>query len=411
MNQERPEPGRTSPQETRIPHQSYPAIFLRFLRFGLLAWGGPVAQIAMIKRELVEEQKWISVERFNRALVVYQVLPGPEAHEICVYFGMLARGRMGAILAGLGFMLPGFALMFGLSWVYVRFGIASPAIASAFVTVQAAVVALIVRAVHRIGKHALGNGRLWAVGALAEAAQFFGVHFGISLAFAGGAYALVSHRRHGLAVALTLLAAAGAVAYVLYAGPQRPLTLVESGALRTPSMLQLFLSGLSAGLFTFGGAYTAIPLLQKDAVTTGAWMTNRQFLDGLGLSGILPAPLIIFATFVGYIGGGPMGAVLITIGIFLPAFSFTLIGHDFFGGVTHKPGISAFLEGVTAGVVGLIAATTIGLFRAGVTSIVTIAVFAGALLVLYLWKEKWAVAMVIVASAIAGLLLSLQSRA
>src|SRR5687767_9808665 len=100
-----------------IPHQSYAALFARFLRFGALAWGGPVAQIAMIKRELVEEQGWIPVARFNRALAVYQALPGPEAHELCVYFGMLARGRLGGFLAGLGFMLPGLLLMLLLSWL------------------------------------------------------------------------------------------------------------------------------------------------------------------------------------------------------------------------------------------------------------------------------------------------------
>jgi hypothetical protein len=90
-------------QDINIPHQSYPSIFLRFLKFGFLAWGGPFAQIAMIRQELVEEEKWISPEKFNRVLSVYQALPGPEAHELCVYFGMIAGGRVGALLAGLGF--------------------------------------------------------------------------------------------------------------------------------------------------------------------------------------------------------------------------------------------------------------------------------------------------------------------
>ena len=120
-------------RETSIPHQSYISIFLRFLKFGLLAWGGPVAQIAMIRQELVEEEQWISRERFNRVLSVYQVLPGPEAHELCVYFGMLAGGRLGALLAGLGFMLPGFVLMLLLSWFYVAYGIRSPLFQSVFV--------------------------------------------------------------------------------------------------------------------------------------------------------------------------------------------------------------------------------------------------------------------------------------
>src|SRR3990170_5005626 len=125
--------------DLNIPAQSYASLFLQFLRFGFLAWGGPVAQIAMIRQELVEEEKWINPEKFNRVLSVYQAMPGPEAHELCVYFGMIARGRMGALLAGLGFMLPGFLLMLLLSWFYVTYGITSPYFAGAFYGMQAAV--------------------------------------------------------------------------------------------------------------------------------------------------------------------------------------------------------------------------------------------------------------------------------
>ena len=112
--------------------QSFLKLFFRFLRFGCLAWGGPVAQIAMIRKELVEEEQWISREQFNRALAVYQVLPGPEAHELCVYFGMKARGRWGGFLAGLGFMLPGFILMLALTWFYLSYSIHSPLIQTFF---------------------------------------------------------------------------------------------------------------------------------------------------------------------------------------------------------------------------------------------------------------------------------------
>src|SRR5215218_2058439 len=133
--------------EAAPPRESYGQLFLRFLRFGFLAWGGPVAQIAMIRKELVDEEHWISNERFNRTLTVYQILPGPEAHELCVYFGMRSRGRVGGLLAGLGFMLPGFVLMFLLSWVYVRYGLQTTGtVAAIFAMVQAAVAALIVRA-------------------------------------------------------------------------------------------------------------------------------------------------------------------------------------------------------------------------------------------------------------------------
>src|SRR5215203_5992423 len=126
------------------------AIFWRFLRFGFLAWGGPVAQIAMIKRELVEEERWIEPSRFNRLLAIYQVLPGPEAHELCVHFGMMKGGRLGGLLAGLGFMLPGLALILGLAFLYQRLDLNQPLLAAIFLGVQIGVIALIVRAVHRI---------------------------------------------------------------------------------------------------------------------------------------------------------------------------------------------------------------------------------------------------------------------
>src|SRR5215216_57465 len=156
--------------ETSVPNLSYPQIFLKFLRFGFLAWGGPVAQIAMLRRELVEDERWVTSPRFNRLLAVYQVLPGPEAHELCVFFGTLPGGRLGGFLAGLGFMLPGFALMFALSWVYAITDITQTVLAAAFLGVQPAVIALIVRAVHRISGHVLLDRWLWTIAATVGAA-------------------------------------------------------------------------------------------------------------------------------------------------------------------------------------------------------------------------------------------------
>src|SRR5215216_6794663 len=199
------------------PRESYSRLFLRFLRFGLLAWGGPVAQIAMIRRELVDDEHWISNERFNRTLAVYQVLPGPEAHELCVYFGMLARGRIGGVLAGLGFMLPGFVLMFILSWLYMRYGLKTDGtFAVVFAAVQAAVAALIVRAVHRIGGHVVTDRWLWAIAIVATIAQLAGVHFAISLTAGGVAYVLAKQGWPRLAGALIIACATGAIAWLAY---------------------------------------------------------------------------------------------------------------------------------------------------------------------------------------------------
>lgn len=389
-----------------VPKQSYARIFLRFLRFGLLAWGGPVAQIAMIRQELVEEEKWISPEKFNRVLSLYQVLPGPEAHELCVYFGMIACGRTGALLAGLGFMLPGLLLMLLLSWFYVVYGIHSPLFQSVFMGMQPAVAALIVRAVHRIGSHALYDSKwLWGIATLAGLAQLLKANFLIALLAAGLIFALGQRKQTALAVLVT----AGFLGYLAYSGltgAQVISNLPESGAssTRSPALLTLFWSGLKSGLLTFGGAYTVIPFLQRDAVEVGRWMTDAQFLDGLALSGLLPAPLIIFSTFVGYVGGGLAGAMLITVAIFAPAFAFTLIGHDYLEHLVNRRWAHAFLDGVTAGVVGLISATALGILSETVTGLHAWIVFSLAVIALFRSKSKWTIAMVIVAAGVYGLI-------
>ena len=395
-----------------IPRESWLRLFLRFLRFGALAWGGPVAQIAMIRHELVERERWIDAGQFNRALAVYQVLPGPEAHELCVYFGMLARGRWGAVVAGLGFMLPGFVLMFALSWAYVRFGLGLEGVQSVFAAVQAAVAALIVRAVFRIGGHVVTDRWLWAIAIVATGAQLAGVHFAWSLAGGGLAYVLARNVHQRLAAGVIGLAAIAVAAVVALAdglpgfdalAHERGIAAVASADAGLPAAV-LFWSGLKAGLLTFGGAYTAIPFLQRDAVTQGAWMSNAQFLDGLALGGVLPAPLIIFSTFVGYLGGGPWGAVAKTAGVFLPAFGFTLLGHDLLERLVHQPRIRLFLEGVTAGVVGLIAGTSLALLKAGVDDLATLAVFALALVLLFRWASSLAIPVAIGGAALFGLL-------
>ncbi|RST85530.1 chromate efflux transporter [Aquibium carbonis] len=389
-------------------------IFVRFLRFGLLAWGGPVAQIAMIRRELVDEERWLSSGRFNRLLAVYQVLPGPEAHELCVHIGMLAGKRLGGLMAGLGFMLPGFVLMFALSWLYFTIDITQSTLGPIFLGVQVAVIALIVRAVHRIGEHILLDGWLWGIGVASALAALLGTSFWITLPAAGIVYVLARQRQVALAVAV--LAAAGTVAYLVGPGNGllQPLVPAASqaaqAATQSATWRALFLAGLKAGLLTFGGAYTAIPFLRDDAVGRG-WMTDAQFLDGLALSGILPAPLIIFSTFVGYVAGGPLGAVAMTAGIFLPAFGFSLILYDRLERVVENRTLHGFLEGVAAGVVGLIAATTVELAVAVVQRLPSLPsgmlVFVLTLAVLYLWKSKLNVVFAVLISGFLGWVLAI----
>lgn len=390
----------------QVPREPYLKLFLRFLKFGLLAWGGPVAQIAMLRQELVEEEKWISREKFNRVLAVYQALPGPEAHELCVYFGMLSRGQAGAFLAGLGFMLPGFVLMFLLSCFYVSYGIQSPVFSAAFLGMQPAVAALIVRAIHRIAGHALHRDRwLWGIAFAVSLGHLLEINFLFLLLAAALVYALVRGNESALAYAagVTFL-----MVEILVALKIIPLETVQSitadPSNSVPSVLSIFLTGLKSGLLTFGGAYTVIPFLQQDAVEVGGWMTDTQFLDGLALSGLLPAPLIIFSTFVGYIGGGATGAIVITIGIFAPAFAFTMLGHDFLERLVDSQSIHAFLDGITAGVVGLISATALGILSLTLTNLAAWSIFGMALIFLFRSKSKWTVAVAALAAGLFGVL-------
>ncbi|MDQ3246076.1 MAG: chromate efflux transporter [Pseudomonadota bacterium] len=397
-----PVPARSDQHETGPPELTYSALFVRFLRFGFLAFGGPVAQIAMIRRELVEEERWIGSGSFNRLLAVMQVLPGPEAHELCVHLGIRAKGRLGGLLAGLGFMLPGFILMLGLAWLYTRLAIEGTILGAMFLGVQAAVLAVILRAVHRIGEHILLDRWLWLIAFGTAIVSFLGISFWIVLPAAGASYALVSSRRYRLAAALVLIALLAAA--LMHDGNEvTGATAVAGDA--TPTSIALFIAGLKGGLLTFGGAYTAIPFVRDDTVGRG-WMTDAQFLDGLALSGVLPAPLVIFSTFVGWISGGPAGAIAITVGMFLPAFAFSMIFYERLESVSEHKRLQSFLAGVAAGVVGLIAITLLDLTQTAAAEtpslFFSVTIFIVALAILSMWKSKLSTPAVLALGAAAG---------
>ena len=372
------------------------SIFARFLRFGALAWGGPAAQIAMIRRECVEELGWVSDETFTKSLAVYQVLPGPEAHELCVYLGRLRAGRLGGFLAGLGFMLPGFLLMLALSAAYVELDLSS-GLNEIFYGLKAAVGALLARALVRLARAFLTDLPLvlLAVAAflltMTSSAGFLVVLLGAGLAYEVRSNA---ERWRGRAASVAVMPVAAAVAVV-------------AGAITLSLTASIFLEGLKAGLVTFGGAYTVIPFLQEGAVSGHAWLSNDQFVDGLALSGVLPAPAIIVATFVGYVAGGAPGALAITLGIFIPAFAFPLLLHRQLVAVAENARIRPFLLGVAAAVIGLIAAVTVVILQASVVDVPTGVLAAGAFLVLTRYHAKLTVLYVVVGCGLLGALLQL----
>jgi chromate transporter len=383
--------GRSSAASPAGAQDSPGSIFARFLKFGALAWGGPAAQIAMIKHECVDEEGWVSEESFKKTLAVYQVLPGPEAHELCVYFGRLRGGKLGGFLAGLGFMLPGFLLMLGLSILYVEADLAGH-LDELFYGLTAAVGAIVARALVRLSRTFITDVPLALIAAAALA-----LTVGVSASFV-----------------LVLLGAG--LTYELWTNAERwtrransisfaPVALVVTGALTVSLTAEIFFEGLKAGLLTFGGAFTVIPFLQEAAVDGQHWLTDSQFVDGLAMSGILPAPLIIFSTFVGYIAGGLSGGLLMTLGIFLPAFVFPIFLHRYLVAIAENPRIRPFLLGVTAGVVGLIAAVTVQILDTSVVDVYTAILAVAAFAVLYRFHGKLMVLYVVLGCGAIGALL------
>jgi chromate transporter len=369
------------------------SIFIRFLKFGLLAWGGPAAQIAMIKRECVDEEHWISEESFKKLLAVYQVLPGPEAHELCVYFGRLRGGKLGGFLAGLGFMLPGFILMLGLSILYVEANLATH-LDQLFYGLTAAVGALVARALVRLSGSFITDLPLALLAIAGFALTLFAnASFVLVLLGAGLAYELWKNASRWTRRANSLVVSPAALA------------LVVAGTITLSLTAQIFLEGLKAGLLTFGGAYTVIPFLHDSAVSGHHWLTNDQFVDGLAIGGVLPAPLIIFSTFVGYLAGGLGGSLAITVGIFIPAFAFPIFLHRQLVSVAENERLHPLLLGVAAGVIGLIAAVTVQIVKTSVVDVYTALLAIGAFLALNRWHAKLTVLWVVLGCGAIGALL------
>jgi chromate transporter len=382
------------------PAISLAALFIKFLGFGALAFGGPVAQIAMLRESLVEKEQWISGGRFNRLLAVMQVLPGPEAHELCVHMGMIARGRLGGVLAGLGFMLPGLVLMLAAGWAYAKWIAGAAGLTAVLLGVQVAVLAIIARAVIRIGQHVIEDRWLLAVAACSGIATLLGVPFWIPLAASGAAYALA--HRPAAAVGIVCAAVLAAVASRWAVEPSLAVPTASHATIAA-----LFIAGLKGGLLTFGGAYTAIPYVRADTVGRG-WISDATFLDGIALAGVLPAPLVIFATFAGYLADGMGGALAITAGMFLPAFAFSLILFERLEAIVENPSLHRLLAGVAAAVVGIIGATFAELaaktaVRLPAASLaLALLAFAAALFAAWRLKGVWVTPTIVIGGALAG---------
>jgi putative chromate ion transporter len=404
--------------------QSHCRLFLEFVLLGLQAWGGPMAQIAMLKQRFAVEKQLISLKQFNRVQGVYQLIPGPEATELCIYFGILSHGRLGGLIAGLGFILPGSLLMLLLSYAYVHFGLGNAYFEASFRGIQPAVAAMMLTAVHRIGKHALLNQdtrqldiHLLLISFSAALQYLMHVNFLITIALSALWYYLYRARCYLPLMALGVLSVA-VYAIVLCTLGFPSNGSVALGVAKTVSPQGLFLLGLLGGLLSVGGAYSAVPFMEAEATVLGHWMTKEQFLASLALSSVIPAPMVIFSAFIGFIGGEQLavqdhelpvvaaeviGALLCSVGMFLPAFVITIAAHHLLDGLVHNAKVSAVWDGITACVVGLVAITAIRFVKSSVGSDPLAGlILVGALAVLMTLQHPFLTTFVIAAAAIVG---------
>ena len=363
--------------------------FLYFLFLGFVNVGGPVAQITMMFNHMVEKRKWLSQDRFVKIMGFCHMLPGPEALQLAIYVGYLKRRIWGGILAGLTFVLPGAALMIVLSWLYVRYGQLT-FVANALYVLKPAVVGIIAAGIIKLGSAAIRNVFLGVLlGGSIAAMYFLGVNFLLILLMAGLLNLLKEKGWSRPPQASTMFQVAIVVVVLI-------------GIFTESRLLQIAWLFFKTGLLSFGGAYAAIIFVQRGAVAEHAWLTDAQLLDGVALSVATPGPFMLFSTFAGYLAGGVAGAIVATFFVFLPSFVFVLGGAHYVEKVQDNATIQAFLSGVSAAVVGVIAVVSVELIPEAIVGWPTMLIAAAAFLAIVWWKRD--VALVAIGGIVGGVI-------
>jgi chromate transporter len=327
---------------------SWREVFLYFLFLGFVNIGGPVAQITMMFNHMVEKRQWLTKDRFVKIMAFCHMLPGPEALQLAIYVGYLKRKRLGGILAGLTFILPGAIAMIVLSWLYVKYG-ALPQVTNALYVLKPAVLGIIAAGIIKLGRAAIRNLFLAIlfVGAFIGM-RFAGINFLLILLIAGLLNLIVDR-------GLPLLRKTAPTVPAVVGGLGLAVPFLDS---RWFQVAWLF---LKTGLLSFGGAYASLVFVQRGAVAQYHWLSDGQLLDGVALSVATPGPFMLFTTFVGYLASGISGAVLATFFVFLPSFIFVIAGVHYMEKLRENRPIQAFLAGVSAAVVGVIAVVSLDL--------------------------------------------------
>jgi len=340
---------------------------------------------------MVEKRRWLSKDRFVKIMAFCHMLPGPEALQLAIYVGYLKRKVWGGVLAGLTFIVPGAAVMIVLSWLYVKYG-QLPQVMNALYVLKPAVLGIIAAGIIKLSRAAIRNFFLAVllIGAFAGM-RFDGFNFLLILLIAGLLNLIVEEGRPLLKKT----------------APTLPLMIGGVGALLPFSDSRLFQIAwlfLKTGLLSFGGAYASLVFVQRGAVAQFHWLSDGQLLDGVALSVATPGPFMLFTTFVGYVASGIPGAALATFFVFLPSFVFVIGGVHYVEKLRENRTIQAFLAGVSAAVVGVIAVVSLDLIPPAVVDWPTIAIAIVAFGLIALLKRD--VALVAIGAMAGGMIYS-----
>jgi chromate transporter len=383
-------------ESSKIREASLGEIALVFLKLGTIAFGGPAAHLAMMEEEFVRRRQWITQAEFLDRLATANLIPGPSSTEVAIFVGQLKRGWRGLIVAGCCFIIPAAVIVSVIAWAYVRFG-SLPRVEGILRAIKPAVVAIVIQALWKLGRTGVRTALLAVIAVLATVLSFLGVSPVLMLVFAG----LVS------AAALAIknrLMGAGVLALTKIVGPPKiaagAMAVAAVGAAVPVGLGRLFWSFLKIGSVVFGSGYVLLAFLQTEFVERLHWLTDKQLIDAVAVGQFTPGPLFTTATFIGYVVKGWMGAVVATVGIFLPGFVLVAVSGPLIPRLRRSAVAAAALDGVVAGSLALMAVVTWQLGKASIVDWTTLAVFGVGLIALLRFRvnSAWVVA----AAAVVG---------
>jgi chromate transporter len=366
-----------------------------FLRLGALGFGGPIALAGYIQRDLVELRRWLSKQDYVEGLALAQLAPGPLAAQLSIYLGWVRGGVLGATLVGIAFVLPSFLMVLALSSLYVAFG-GLPWMRSAFYGIGAAVIAIIARSVFKLVKMTLAADRLLWVIFIANAGVTGWTESEVVWVFLLSGTAAMFVKAPPRAAGATTLLGVGPLPLWSVTGVLAP---ASSATLAT---LAWYFA--EAGAFVFGSGLAIVPFLHGGVVTQFHWLSEQQFLDAVAVAMITPGPVVITVAFIGYLVGGPLGAVVAALASFLPCYLFTIVPAPYFRRFSKNSSLKAFVDGVTAAATGAIAGAAFVLGKRAMVDAATVLIALGTFAVMTRFK-KVQEPLLIAASAAVGLLL------